>query len=147
VEGRLLWIYGHASSTRRKREVGRPVTHLDSVGRHAMQDGGFCCSAHASMPLKFWDEAFLAATYIINRVPSKVINYTTPLERLFGQKPDYSFLRVFGCACWPNLRPYNKHKLQFRSKQCVFLGYSNIESPILVLVINDTKLLMLLYQG
>jgi hypothetical protein len=40
VEGRLLWIYGHASSTRRKREVGRPVTHLDSVGRHAMQDGG-----------------------------------------------------------------------------------------------------------
>lgn len=44
MEGRLLWIYGHASSTRRKREVGRPVTHLDSVGRHAMQDGGLCCS-------------------------------------------------------------------------------------------------------
>ena len=78
------------------------------------------------MPLKFWDEAFQSAAYLINRVPSKTISNTTPLERLFHQKPDYSFLRVFGCACWPHLRPYNTHKLQFRSKQCVFLGYSNL---------------------
>jgi hypothetical protein len=43
---------------------------------------------------------------------------------LFGREPDYNFLRVFGCACWPNLRPYNAHKLEFRSKRCAFLGYS-----------------------
>lgn len=36
------------------------------------------------------------------------------------------FLRTFGCACWPNLRPYNNRKLQFRSRRCVFLGYSNL---------------------
>jgi hypothetical protein len=76
--------------------------------------------------LKFWDEAFIAATYLINRTPSKVIQYETPLEHLFHQKPSYTSLRVFGCACWPNLRPYNARKLQFRSKQCVFLGYSNL---------------------
>ena len=78
------------------------------------------------MPLKFWDEAFLAVTYLINQTPSRVIDFSTPLYRLFHDKPNYSFLRVFGCACWPNLRPYNKHKLQFRSKQCAFLGYSNL---------------------
>ena len=93
--------------------------------RHIVEVG-LSLLAHASMPLKFWDEAFLAATYLINRIPSKVINNSTPLELLFGQKPDYSFLRIFGCACWPNLRPYNSRKLQFRSKQCAFLGYSNL---------------------
>jgi hypothetical protein len=29
-------------------------------------------------------------------------------------------------VCWPNLRPYNQRKLQFRFKECVFLGYSNL---------------------
>ena len=78
------------------------------------------------MPLKFWDEAFITAVFLINRTPSKVIHFATPFERLYNQQPDYSSLRVFGCACWPNLRPYNSRKLEFRSKRCVFLGYSNL---------------------
>jgi histone deacetylase 1/2 len=76
------------------------------------------------MPLKFWDEAFLTATCLINMLPSKVINFATPVEKLLHVKPNYESLRIFGCACWPNLHPYNKRKLSFRSKQCVFLGYS-----------------------
>lgn len=80
--------------------------------------------AYASIPLKYWEDAFVATTYLINRTPSRFIDYDTSLERLFQQKPDYSSLRVFGCACWPNLRPYNTHKFQFHSTQCVFLGYS-----------------------
>jgi hypothetical protein len=82
--------------------------------------------AHASMPLKFWDQAFLAASHLINRTPSKRIEYDTPLHQLLGATPDYSSLRVFGCACWPNLRPYNSHRIQFRSMRCAFLGYSNL---------------------
>jgi hypothetical protein len=35
-------------------------------------------------------------------------------------------IRTFGAACWPNLRPYNAHKLNFRTKQCVFIGYSEL---------------------
>lgn len=56
-------------------------------------------------------------------LPSRVINNETPTERLHV-KPDYTSLLVFGCACWPNIHPYNTRKLMFRSKQCVFLGYS-----------------------
>jgi hypothetical protein len=87
---------------------------------------GLSLLAQAQMPLKYWDEAFLTATFLINCTPSKVINFLTPLELLFKVKPNYSFLRIFGCSCWPHLRPYNSRKLEFRSKECVFLGYSNI---------------------
>lgn len=93
--------------------------------RHIVEVG-LALLAQASMPLKFWDEAFLTASYLINRTPSKVIQFETPLEKLFHRKPNYQFLQVFGCACWPNLRPYNNHKLQFCSKQCAFLRYSHL---------------------
>ena len=72
---------------------------------------GLTLLAHSSMPLKFWDEAFLTAVFLINRLPSKVINGETPYERLYNQEPDYSFLRTFGFVVWPNLRPYNARKL------------------------------------
>lgn len=78
------------------------------------------------MPLTFWDEAFLTVTYLINILPSKVIDFKTPVELLHHGTPEYNSLRVFGCACWPNLRPYNPKKLAFRSLQCVFLGYSSM---------------------
>ena len=91
--------------------------------RHIVEVG-LALLAHASMPLKFWDEDFLTATFLINLLPSKVLNFESPTERLLSVKPNYDALRIFGCACWPNLRPYNNRKLSFRSKQCVFLGYS-----------------------
>jgi hypothetical protein len=107
--------------------------------RHIVEVG-LSLLAQASMPLKFWDEAFLAATFLINRIPSKVIANSTPLERLFQIHPEYTSLRIFGCACWPNLRPYNRHKLQFRSKECVFLGYSNLHKGFKCLDISTGRI-------
>ena len=118
---RSIGIEHHVSCPHAHQQNGsaeRKHRHIVEVGISLL--------AHASMPLKYWDEAFIAATYLINRLPSKVIGNTTPLERLFHQKPDYNSLKVFGCACYPNLRPYNRHKLEFLSTQCVFLGYSNL---------------------
>jgi transposase InsO family protein len=110
--------------------VSCPHTHQQNGSaerkhRHIVETG-LALLAHAHIPLKFWYEAFLTATYLINRLPTRVIDNKCPLERLFNTPPNYSLLRVFGCACWPNLRPYNKHKLSFRSKECVFLGYSSL---------------------
>jgi hypothetical protein len=52
-------------------------------------------------PLKYWDEAFLATTYLINRTPTNVLSYDTPLHKLLGATLDYSSFHVFGCACCP----------------------------------------------
>jgi hypothetical protein len=111
-------------------QVSCPHVHqqngsVERKHRHIIEVG-LSLLASASMPLKFWDETFLTATYLINRTQSKVIHHQTPLERLYQIKPGYSLLRIFGCACWPNLLPYNQRKLEFCSKECVFLGYSNM---------------------
>lgn len=78
------------------------------------------------MPLKFWDEAFLTATYLINLLPTKTLDYETHVHRLLNETPDYNSLRIFGCDVWPNLRPYNTRKLAFRSMRCAFLGYNSM---------------------
>jgi hypothetical protein len=48
-------------------------------------------------------------------------------------------LRVFGYACWPNLRPYNKQKLSSRSKKCVFIGYSALHKGYKCLDIDSER--------
>jgi histone deacetylase 1/2 len=108
--------------------VSCPHTHqqngmAERKHRHIVETG-LTLLAHGSVPFRFWGDAFSTACFLLNRFPSRVINMQTPLERLLGEKPDYTFFKVFGCACWPHLRPYNKRKLEFRSKKCVFLGYS-----------------------
>jgi hypothetical protein len=65
--------------------------------------------AHAHVPIKFWDVAFLTATYIIHHMPTRVIDNSSPLDRCFHTSPNYSMLCVFGCACLPHLRSYSKH--------------------------------------
>jgi hypothetical protein len=94
-----------------------PHTHqqngaAERKNRHIVEVG-LSLLSRASMPLKFWDEAYLTAMFLINRTPSRVISYQTPMEKLLGNKPDCSFLCTFRCACWPNLRPYNTQKLSF----------------------------------
>jgi hypothetical protein len=87
-------------------------------------DLGLTLLCHASLPLKFWDYAFLTAVYLINRFLTASLHNAIPCTILFKQTPDYYFLQVFGCACFPLLRPYNTHKFDFRSHECLFLGYS-----------------------
>jgi len=59
-------------------------------------------------------------------MPTPVLNNKTLFECLLKSTPDYAFLRTFRCLCFPFLRPYNAHKLDFRSTPCVFLGYSTL---------------------
>ena len=82
----------------------------------------FICPCNYASQILGW--GILTATYLINLLPSKVINYQTPVERHLHEQPDYKSLRVFGYAVWPNLWPFNTRKLAFCSIKCVFLGYS-----------------------
>jgi hypothetical protein len=59
---------------------------------------GLALLANASMPLKFWDEAFLTATHLINMLPSKTIDNDTPMERLLKKN---QIMHPFVCLVVP----------------------------------------------
>jgi hypothetical protein len=46
--------------------------------RHLVEMG-LALLAHLSLPLRFWDEAFLTVCYLINRMPTPVLNTETPI--------------------------------------------------------------------
>jgi histone deacetylase 1/2 len=79
--------------------------------------------AHASVPVKYWTAAFNTAVFLINHLPSSVLDHMSPHELAFGSSPKYDFLRVFGCSCYPLLSPFGRTKLEYKSICCVFLGY------------------------
>lgn len=78
----------------------------------------------AGLPLHYWSHAFQMAVYLINRLPTTVLNFQTPFEKLFKIPPNYNKLKSFRCLCYPWLRPYSASKLHPKSKPCVFLSYS-----------------------
>ena len=49
---------------------------------------------HGYVPKRFWVEAFGKAVWLINRLPSWVLNMTSPFEMLYKKQPDYSSLWV-----------------------------------------------------
>jgi len=98
--------------------------------RHIVKTGTTLLS-HANLPSYFWSYAFATATYLINRLPSPILNHKSPFQTLFAAAPNYLKLRTFGCLCFPWLKPYHTHKLQPKYVPCVFLGYSNTQSAYL----------------
>lgn len=91
--------------------------------RHVVETG-LTLLAQSNVPKRFWDFTFETVVYLINRMPSRTTMSTSPFELLFKRKPDLSFLCVFGCQCYPHLRPYNAYKMDFWSTSFVFLGYN-----------------------
>jgi hypothetical protein len=90
--------------------------------RHVLETG-LTLLAHAHLSNKYWVDTFLTAIYIINRLPTPVIEFKSPFFKLYHKEPDYQVLRVFGCKCYPLLHPHGLHKLEYRSKPCLYLGY------------------------
>jgi hypothetical protein len=92
--------------------------------RHIVEIG-LALLAQSKLPSSYWLDAFNTAVYLINRLPTHTLHKQSPYFKLLQRNSDYSILRTFGCSCYPLLRPYNKHKLMFRSKKCIFLEYSS----------------------
>lgn len=95
--------------------VERKHRHLLDIARALM--------FQSKLPLKFWPYSLLAATYILNRLPSSALHWKTPFETLYGNPSYFDKLKPFGCLAYAtNVTPH-KDKFQTRAHKCVFIGY------------------------
>jgi histone deacetylase 1/2 len=91
---------------------------------HHLVETGLTLLHDANLPLIYWPHAFHTATYLINHQPTPLLQNISPYQALFSQHPNYLKLRKFRCVCYPLTKPYNKHKMEPKSRPCIFLGYS-----------------------
>jgi hypothetical protein len=73
----------------------------------------------AHVPGRHWGDAVATAVHLLNRMPSKVLNFTTPLQTLSTYVPLPTMLmfppRIFGCVSFvhlhkkPLLCDYGRH--------------------------------------
>nr|CAN74920.1 hypothetical protein VITISV_022026 [Vitis vinifera] len=110
----------------------RKIRHLVEIGMTLL--------AQSFLPSKYWSFAFQTSVYLINLLSTKLLNFQSPLQVLFHKIPNYHHLRVFGCLCFPSLRPYNHHKLSYRSTACVFLGYASAHKGYICLDVSTSRL-------
>ncbi|KAF4310791.1 Integrase catalytic core [Botryosphaeria dothidea] len=80
----------------------------------------------ANLPERLWPETVLAATYIHNRTPSKVLKWKTPFELAHGIKPNVAHMRVYGCKAYAlNKTIPRSDKLQERALVGYLIGYDS----------------------
>ncbi|XP_021596606.1 uncharacterized protein LOC110603210 [Manihot esculenta] len=104
--------------------------------RHIL-DTARALKMQSNVPIEFWLECILTATYLINRMPMEHFDWTTPYERLYGRSPNYSHLRKFGCLCFATSVRTQKDKFQERPVKAVMVGYANTHKAYKLYNMND----------
>ena len=94
---------------------------MERKHRHILQVAR-ALKIQAQLPNQFWGECALTAIHIINHLPSPVLSFKTPFERLYSKPPSYSHLCVFGCLVYAT-NVHVSHKFDHRAITCIFNGY------------------------
>lgn len=84
-----------------------------------------CMLAEAKLPRAYWSHALALAVRISNATPSAALQGKTPYEVFYGQKPDLSMLRVFGCLAYVHVHKKKRSEGKWHTEKCIYLGFED----------------------
>lgn len=111
-------ILHHTSCSHKPQQNGR----VERKHKHIMEVAR-ALRLQAHLPVHLWGDCVQAAVHIINRLPSSVLNNTTPYYLLYKEEPDYSYLKVIGCLAFAHNPSFSADKLDPRGVPSLFLRY------------------------
>ena len=76
----------------------------------------------SKLPSYMWGEAVRHSVYVLNRLPTRALNGTTPYEAWGGRKPNLKHIRLFGCIAIMKVPSVHVSKLDDRGRRVVYLG-------------------------
>jgi len=75
----------------------------------------------ANLPLRYCGDYVLTVAYLINRLPTPILQHKTPYEMIYHHHPDYSHLRVFGCLVVASIPQLDRDKFKPRRIHAISL--------------------------
>ena len=113
--------------------------HLARIERHwrTVVDAVTALLTDAALAKSFWGYAFLTVSYVRNRVWHSGAG-CIPFQKVTGQAPDLSGLRVFGCPAYVHVDPSRRKKLEPKAWEGIFVGYA-CDSPAYLIYNPATK--------
>ena len=92
-------------------------------------DKGRTLLIQASTPLNLWGFAVMTAVHLINKLPSRILGFKSPLEILEEKYPGVRLktglpVKIFGCIPYVHNLVHKQNKWSTKALKCVFLGYS-----------------------
>lgn len=95
--------------------------------------------SQSSLDYSFWSFAAQTVVTLINLLPTSVLYWKFPWFTLYSSFLDLTHLKIFGCAYYPNLRPCTAHKLEPRTRECIFIGYPSQSKGYLCLDLHTNR--------
>jgi hypothetical protein len=94
----------------------------------------------SNLPKPFWSYATTHVVFIMNRVPSPILNNQSPYFLLHKKRFDLHQLKVFGSLAYASTIQSHRMKLDSGARKCVFLGFKSGMKGVILLDINSKQL-------
>lgn len=113
--------------------VKRKHRHIFEVARAIRFQG--------SITIKFWGECVLVVLYLINRLPTGLLQGQSPHEVFHQLRPSLDHLRTVGCLCYATTHS-RYDKFSPRADACIMMGYSLTQKGYVLYILGSKKFLV-----